>query len=417
MPPRRPSHKRLRCGTPVNPNPTCFEAPWNPQAWACQVDAPGGRASVTVEQTSGWTVTDVASAESTTRARRRRMLRVLTPVFLARSSSPVADRARRTSTGVSARAGRADDHTVSEPETDAATVEGDGPIVDASLAEALVAVDGVTYQDADPPGPVAHEELKLPPQAPVARFAVESGGATIGYLTLVRAPDGVTPAEFEDDVVDRFFEGNVGIVRDTGATGDGTTFVVTNTFAPQWVALGDEFAMAAVNDIDDQTRWQWSWGDLLWIVEGSSATEPFAEDLVAAQHEISPPDDYDTHIIAGELNERFADLPAYWYWDQPRSVLLEGLDLEGHITAPCQDHWLPFFVTEGPERLLAPTRPSSSPWNWPCSATTAPGSRRTSAPCSSGFPAATPRPWAGSKPSSRRPMSPGSRTASPSWSG
>ena len=44
----------LALGTPVDPNPTCFEAPWNPQAWACQVDAPGaGRASRSNKPRSG----------------------------------------------------------------------------------------------------------------------------------------------------------------------------------------------------------------------------------------------------------------------------------------------------------------------------------------------------------------------------
>ena len=228
---------------------------------------------------------------------------------------------------------------------DGEAVSEDSPTVDTGLRDFLVDVDGVSYPDAGDPGVGYYEALALPDEAPLARFDVEIDGAVVGSLTLVRPPDGLDAVEFEDDVVDRFFDDLVQFVSGGITLGSGQTAVATNGFPPQWIGLAGEFVMTSVNDVDDQARWQWFWDGFLWIVEGSGTTQTFVEDLIEAQHDVAPPDEFDTYIIAGELNDRFVDVPGYIYDDQSRDTLL-GI-LPESIAQPCEAQWLLFGVTEG----------------------------------------------------------------------
>ena len=221
----------------------------------------------------------------------------------------------------------------------------DGPRVDSALARRLIEVDGLTFEATDPPGTGVFETLKVRAVAPLMAFTIAADGGPVGRLTLVRAPDGIDPLDFEDDSIDRFFDDLVQFVAgEPVTTDDGTTFVATNGYAAEWVGVADEFVMHAYNDVDDQARWQWFWDDLLWIVEGPASTETVVTSMIGAQHEVASPDPYDTHVLAGELNERFLDAPGYWYWDQPRSQVLAVLP--GSITQQCEEQYLIFIVSE-----------------------------------------------------------------------
>jgi hypothetical protein len=90
--------------------------------------------------------------------------------------------------------------------------------------------------------------------------------------------------------------------------------------------------------------------NLLWIVEGTAGTPSFVEQLIGAQHELVPPDDYDTFVIAGELLDRFADLADYTYLDLARTDLIANLP--DSVAGTCADQWLPFGVARDPEDLL-----------------------------------------------------------------
>src|SRR5262245_7219521 len=130
--------------------------------------------------------------------------------------------------------------------------------------------------------------------------------------------------EFEDAVEDTFFAGPVQVMADEVEVENGT-MVASNAAEPEWATYGDEFVMEAVVEEDHTGRWAWFWNDLLWIVEGTPDGQSVIEPLARAQHEVAPPDDFDTFAIAGELNERFADLPDYWYLDLTRADLISNL--------------------------------------------------------------------------------------------
>jgi len=85
-------------------------------------------------------------------------------------------------------------------------------------------------------------------------------------------------------------------------------------------------------------------------VEGTPDGQSVIEPLARAQHEVAPPDDFDTFAIAGELNERFADLPDYWYLDLSRADLISNFP--DAIAGTCADQWLPFGVATGPDDLV-----------------------------------------------------------------
>lgn len=241
-----------------------------------------------------------------------------------------------------------DEPTGDEPTGGEPSTSPDDPVVDPTLATAIPAITGVRYAEADVP--TYYEALRLPSGARFVRRAIEVDGRVAGYVMVVGPPNQVDDETFEDTVVDDFFASPVDVVRDE-TEADGGTFMVTNSVDPLWTAVGDEFVMeAAQTDVSPAARRQWFWDGLLWIVEGTSDTRPFTEQLIAAQHEIAPPDDYDTHVIAGELVERFADLPDYTYIDLLRNDLLANLSES--IAGSCADQWLAFGVSSDPNDVV-----------------------------------------------------------------
>ena len=244
---------------------------------------------------------------------------------------PVADRANERQRRLSSTRSSGPRLHVSEPETDAASVEGAGPIVDASLADALVAVDGVTYQHADPPVPVEYEELKLPPEAPV-----------VLRRRIRRSHDGHLRWSAHRTARTRRSS------RTKSSTASSTaTSASCGTPRPPVTARvrGHEHVRAAMGRPGRRVRHgrhqRHRRPDPLAVVVGRPAVDRgkiLGDRTLRRRPRRRPARNLTARrlrhpIIAGELNERFADLPAYWYWDQPRSVLLEGLDRQGHITA------------------------------------------------------------------------------------
>jgi hypothetical protein len=219
----------------------------------------------------------------------------------------------------------------------------EGPLYDPDLAAAIPAIDGVRFADAGVPNHYA--VLRLPVDAHLVREAIEVDGVPSGFVTVAEQPDGMDYETFEDTVVDAFFAEPVEIVRDETETEDGV-YLVANSADPQWNTYGEEFVMEAVVERDG--RWEWFWDDLLWIVEGTPDERSFVEQLIGAQHKLVPPDDYDTFVIAGELNDRFADLADYTYIDLPRTDLIGHLPDES-VAGTCADQWLPFGVAKDPD--------------------------------------------------------------------
>lgn len=230
--------------------------------------------------------------------------------------------------------------TAEVSETDLAAK--DRPINDPSLATAIPAVEGVRFADAEMPKHYAM--LHLPSKSHLLRRAIEVDGVSRGFLTVVEAPDSMGFETFEDTVVDAFFAGPVDVVSGQVEAGGGT-FVASNLLDPHWGTHGKEFVMEAV-DQDESGRWEWFWDDLLWIVEGNAGARSFLGQLIGAQHELVPPDDYDTFVIAGELTDHFADLADYTYIDLLRTDMMKNLG--NSIAGPCADQWLAFGVAKHP---------------------------------------------------------------------
>lgn len=218
----------------------------------------------------------------------------------------------------------------------------DGAVADEALATVIPALDGVTY--ADPDVPPYYDGLRLPQGTRLIRQVIEVGGEPVGYVTVAAAPDDMDYDTFEDAVVDAFFSAPVDVVQGEVAVGGGEAITTTGA-EPRWVALAEEFVMEASTPDDPSARREWFWDGLLWIVEGHDGGS-FAEQLIGAQHTTSPPDDYDTYVIAGELNERFADLPDYIYLDLPRTDLTTNF--ADSLGATCAEQWLPFGVAVDP---------------------------------------------------------------------
>jgi len=217
---------------------------------------------------------------------------------------------------------------------------------DPSLAAEIPAIDGVVFSRADPPD--NYGDL-LPVECYLVRRVIEVGGAPRGFLTVVAPPSEMAYEEFEDAVVDAFLAGPVDVAAGE-VEGEGGTTMVSNPAPPRWATHGDEFVLEAVVAQDGSGRWAWFWNTRLWIVEGSADSQPVVEQLVRAQHQLAPPEDYDTLVIAGELTGRFADVADYWYIDLPRSDLISNLP--DAVAGTCMDQWLVFGVATDPEDLL-----------------------------------------------------------------
>ena len=218
----------------------------------------------------------------------------------------------------------------------------EGAIADRALATTIPAVDGVEYTHLDVPP--YYDGLRLPRGTRLIRQVVEVGGAPAGYVTVAAPPGDMDYATFEDAVVDAFFSAPVEVVQGEVASEDGDV-IATTSADPRWIALAEEFVLEASTAGDPSARREWFWDGLLWIVEGAESRS-FAEQLIGAQHAAAPPDDYDTYVIAGELNERFAELPDYTYIDLPRSDLTANL--ADSLGATCGEQWLPFGVAVDP---------------------------------------------------------------------
>jgi len=231
-------------------------------------------------------------------------------------------------------------------ESESPTTTQGGMRHDPSLASEIPAVDGMVFAATEPP-PQYNEVL--PARSYLVRRAIEQDGVPHGFLTVVAPPDGMAFEEFEDAVVDTFFAGPVQVVAGEVEV-DGGTMVASTGAPPQWATYGDEFVMEAVVEQDGTGRWAWFWNDLLWIVEGTPDGQSVVDPLARAQHELAPPDDYDTLVIAGELASRFADLADYWYLDWLRADVIRLLP--DAAAGTCADQWLPFSVAAGPDDLI-----------------------------------------------------------------
>ena len=217
-------------------------------------------------------------------------------------------------------------------------------VEDPGLAAEIPTIEGVRFAKAEPP--THGDMLHLPPRSHLVRRGIEVGGAPMGFITVVDAPDRMDHDTFEDTVVDGFFAGPVDVWRGEVRTGKGV-LVTSNPAAPHWSTYGNEFVMEAVVDQDQSGRWEWFWDDLLWIVESAGISPSLLDQLIRSQHEISPPDNYDTAVIAGELAHHFADLPHYTYIDLPRAALTKNL--KDSVAGTCADQWLPFGVAKDPD--------------------------------------------------------------------
>jgi hypothetical protein len=233
-----------------------------------------------------------------------------------------------------------DDRASSTTESVTSTTSQGTTLSDPTLAAEIPDIDGISFVSASPPH---HYDTWLPEQSSLVRRRIDVGGAPQGWLTVVAPPDGMAYEDFEDAVVDGHFAGPVQVEADEEEVEDGI-FVVTNEASPQWVTYGDEFVLEAAVD-NGTARRAWFWDGLLWIVEGHAASS-VVESLAQAQHQIAAPDDYDTFAIAGELNERFPDLPDYTYLDLLRADLITNLP--DSMAGSCADQWLPFGVATDP---------------------------------------------------------------------